>query len=96
MMEDEPIRTFVGGISEIIVGIRSQGGTKEDNEVIWKILKILTPPFKPTVQMVKLLISFTEYFTKETLLGRLEVVENELRQSRELTKIETTFSALNI
>ncbi|MDF3686464.1 hypothetical protein [Enterobacter hormaechei] len=49
MMEDESIRTFVGRISEITVGIRSQGGTKEDDEVIWKILKTLTPPFKQIV-----------------------------------------------
>ena len=46
--------------------------------------------------MIHLLISCTKYSTKETLLGRLEAVENELRQSRELTKIETTFSAFNI
>ena len=43
-----------------------------------------------------MLISCTKYFTKETLLGRLEVVENELRQSRELSRIETNFNTLNI
>ena len=46
--------------------------------------------------MIQLLISCTKYFTKDTFLGRLEVVENELRQSEELTRIETYFSALNI
>ena len=30
------------------------------------------------------------------MLGRLEVVENELRQSSELTRIEIAFSSLNI
>ena len=30
------------------------------------------------------------------MLGRLEVVENELRKYRELTRTETTFSSLNI
>ena len=59
-------------------------------------MKTLTPPFKLAVQMIQLLISCTKDFTKETLLGRLEAVENELRQSRELTRIETTFNALNI
>ena len=49
MMEDESVRTYIGKISEIIAGIRSQGGTKEDDEVIWKILKTLTPPFKLAV-----------------------------------------------
>ena len=34
--------------------------------------------------------------TKETFLGRLEAIENELRQSGELTRTETTFSALSI
>ena len=34
MMEDESIRIYVGRISEITTGIRSQGGTKEDDEVI--------------------------------------------------------------
>ena len=48
MMEDESIRSYVGRISEIVPGIQSLGGTKQDDEVIWKILKILTPPFKKT------------------------------------------------
>ena len=41
-------------------------------------------------------ISCTKYFTNETLLRRIEIVEKDLRQSRELTRIETTFSALHI
>ena len=49
MMEDEFVRTYIGRILEITVGIRSQGGTKEYGEVIWKILKTLTPPFKSIV-----------------------------------------------
>ena len=73
-MEDETIRTYVGRISEITIGIRSQGGTKEDDEVIWKILKSLTPPFESTIQMIHLLISCTKDFTKETYLGRLEEI----------------------
>ena len=80
MMEDESIITYVGNLLEITTSIRSQGGTKQDDEVIWKILKILMPTFMQAVQMIQLLISCTKYFTKETLLGRLEVVENELRQ----------------
>ena len=52
MMEDESIRTYVGRISKITVGIKAQGGTKDDDEVIWKILKTLTPPFKSVVQMI--------------------------------------------
>lgn len=46
--------------------------------------------------MIHFLISCTKDFTKEILLRRLEAVENELRQSGELTRIETAFSALNI
>ena len=46
--------------------------------------------------MIQLLISCTKYFTKETLLGRLGSVENELRHFGELSRIETSFSALNI
>ena len=42
MMEDESIRTYIARISEITVGIKAQGGTKDDYEVIWKILKTLT------------------------------------------------------
>ena len=52
MMEDESIRTFVGKISKISIGTRSQGETKQDDEVIWKILKSLTPPFKKAIQMI--------------------------------------------
>ena len=46
--------------------------------------------------MIQLLISCTKDFTKETLLGRLEVVENELRKSKELTRTKIAFSELNI
>ena len=46
--------------------------------------------------MIQLMITCTENFTKETLLGRLEVEELDLKHSRELAKVETTFSALNI
>ena len=45
-MEDESVRNYDGRISKIVTGIRSHGGTKEDDEVIWKILKSLTPPFE--------------------------------------------------
>ena len=82
MMENESVRSYIGKILEITGGIKAQGGTKEDDEVIWKILKTLTPPFKSIVQMIQLLISCTKDFTKEKLLRRLEAVENELRQSR--------------
>ena len=46
--------------------------------------------------MMQLLISCTKDFTKETLLGKLEAVENELRQFGKLTRTQTTFSALSI
>ena len=46
MMEDESIISDIGKISKIFVGIKSHGGTKLDDEVIWKILKSLTLPFK--------------------------------------------------
>ena len=46
MMEDEYVRSYIGRISEIVAGIKSHGGTKLDDEVIWKILKSMTPPFK--------------------------------------------------
>ena len=49
MMEDKSVITFVGRISNITRGIRSQEGTKEDDEVICNILKTLTPPFKLVV-----------------------------------------------
>ena len=49
MMEDEFLRTYIGRISKITASIKAQGGTKEDDEVIWKILKTLTPPFKSIV-----------------------------------------------
>lgn len=70
-MEDDFVRTYIGRISEITIGIKSQGGTKEYNEVIWKILKNLTPSFKSMVKMIKLLIYCTKDFRKETFLRRL-------------------------
>ena len=38
----------------------------------------------------------TTNFTKETLLGRLEDEEFDLKKSRELEKVETTFSVLSV
>ena len=52
MMGDESVRTYIGRISQFTAGIKAQGGNKEDDEVIWKILKTLTPPFKPAIQMI--------------------------------------------
>ena len=46
--------------------------------------------------MIHLLIYCTKHFTKDSLLRGLEVVENELRQSREMTRTKIDFSALNI
>ena len=46
MMEDEFVRSYVGRISKIVAGISSYGGSKLYDEVIWKILKSLTPLFK--------------------------------------------------
>ena len=79
MMEDESLRSYIGRIFEIVVGITSLGGEKYDDEVIQKILKSLTPPFKTITQMIQLMIPYTENFTKETLLGRLEVAEFNLK-----------------
>ena len=96
MMEDEFVRSYVGRISEIFARITSHDVKKSNDEVIWKILKILTPPFKSVAQMIQLMIPCTTNFTKETLLGRLEATEFDLKESGELEKVETTFSALNI
>ena len=46
MMEDESIRSCVGRIFEIVVGIRSYRGTILEDEVMWKILKSLPAVFK--------------------------------------------------
>ena len=93
-MEDEFVRIFFDRISEIVARIQSHGGTEEEDEVVWKILKSLTPPFKQVAHMIQLLIPCTKDFTKEMLLGRLEVAEEDLRQSGDLTRVETTFCAL--
>ena len=54
------------------------------------------PPFKTITQMIQLMIPCTKNFTKETMLGKLEVANFDLKQSGELAKVETTFSALNV
>ena len=53
MMEDESIRIYIGRISKIVVGIQSCNGSKDEDEIIWKILKTLQPPFMQTTQMIK-------------------------------------------
>ena len=42
------------------------------------------------------MIPCTENFTKETLLGRLEIIELDLKQSGELSSVEIAFSALSV
>ena len=42
------------------------------------------------------MIPYTKNFTKETLLGRLEVIEFDLKESRELAKVETAFGVLSV
>ena len=79
MMEDESVRSYVGRISKIFAGITSHDGKKSDDEVIWKILKSLTWPFKIVAHIIQLMILCTTNFTKETLIGRLEVVEFDLK-----------------
>ena len=51
----------------------------EEDEVIRKILKSLTPPFTKVAQMIQLLISCSKNFTKEIFPGGLEFVEVDLR-----------------
>ena len=63
MMEDESVRSYVSRIYEIVAGITSLDGNKFDDEVIWKILKSLTPPFKIVAQMIQLMIPYTKNFT---------------------------------
>ena len=46
MMKDKFARSYIGRILKIVVGIKACGGTKDEDEIIWKILKTLTPPFK--------------------------------------------------
>ena len=46
--------------------------------------------------MIQLLIPCTKDFTKETLLGRLEVAKVDLRQFRDLTRVEIALSYLNV
>ena len=79
MMEDESVRSYIGIIYEIVARIASLSGKKSDDEVVWKILKILTSPFKIVAQMIQLMIPCTTNFTKETLLGRLEAAEFDLK-----------------
>ena len=79
MMEDESIRSYVGKIFEILAGITSHDGNKLDDEVIWKILKSMTLPFKTIAQMFQLMIPCTTNFTKETFLGRFEAIEFDLK-----------------
>ena len=46
MMEYESVRIYIGRIFEIVVGITYFDVMKSHDEVIWKILKSLTAPFK--------------------------------------------------
>ena len=96
MLEDESVRSYVGRISKIVVGITSLDGKKSDDEVIWKILKSLTSPFKTITQMIQLMIPCTKNFTKEILLGRSEAVEFDLKKSKELAKVQKNLSALSV
>lgn len=46
MNEDERIRAYLQRVIEVVVGIKNCGGTSDEEEVIAKILKSLTPAYK--------------------------------------------------
>ena len=46
MMEGESIRSYIGRISKIVVGIKSYNGSKDEDEIVWKILKSFQPSFR--------------------------------------------------
>lgn len=96
MMEDESVRTYISRVSEIIAGIKAYGGTKDEDEIISKILKTLTPLFKKTTMMIELVIHCIEKISKETLIGRLVSREVSLNKNWDLPKIETEFNALSM
>ncbi len=95
-MEGEFVRSYIGRILEIFIGISCLGGTEEDDEAIWKILESLKSSFKQVSYMIQLVMPYNKYFAKETLLGRLEFVKVHLRQSKDLARVEIPFSSLNI
>ena len=47
-MEDESIRRYFGKIAEIVARIKTCGGDKSEDKVVWKILKTLTPAYIQT------------------------------------------------
>ena len=73
MMEDESMRSFIRRIFEIFVQNNFCEGSKQDNEILWKILKTWTPPFNKVAKMINVLILYTKKFTREMFLGRLQV-----------------------
>lgn len=66
MLEDETIKSYFARISKIVIGIRSCGGSKKEDEVVWQILKTLTPTYKQIAQMIEQVIPFTTNFIRET------------------------------
>lgn len=87
MMEDEHIRSSTIRISKMVERIKSCNGTKDEDEIIWIILKTLTPKFKKTTPMVKQVIPYLKKFTKEALLGRLEAKRVSLNKTRDLPRV---------
>ena len=96
MMEDESVKSCIGKISKIVVGIKSCNRTKDEDKIIWNILKNLTPPFKKITQMIEKVIPCSKKFFRETLPGILKATKVSLKQSRDLTRVETTFSTLSV
>ena len=86
-MEDESVKTYVCRISKKGAGIKGCGRKKEDDEIIWNILKTLTPPFKKVAMMIEHMIPCVDKFSKETLLGRLEVEKVTLKKGGDFPKI---------
>lgn len=96
LAKDEFLRSYIHRIFEIFARIKLYEGYKEEDEIVWNILKILTPSFKQVAHMTKCLIPYTKKFTRKTFLGRLQVIESSLRYTRELTRKEKYFSALSV
>ena len=94
-MEDKSIISYFGRIANIIIGIKTCGGEKFEDEIVWKILKTLTPTYRQIAQMIKQVILLTKDFTRETLLGKLQSIEMSMRYSGVLSRVEISFSALS-
>ncbi|GLJ42405.1 hypothetical protein SUGI_0878460 [Cryptomeria japonica] len=93
MGDDENIHSFMAKVNELVLGIRCAGGTNEEDEIVAKVLRSLSPSYKHKVIAIDEIQSVT-IVTRDVLVEKLTAFElskfGESNRKSEITFREST------